>query len=225
MIQLIWRCQLLVTTQLCQHHRAVLARNFKRTTRHLQVVLCLIELRLGTETPMLDSGLAIVYSGEKPNTFLGSVDFDLSLLIVRSQGFDLLTHVHKLSLSAGQRNLGRLWVDPEQEFTRLYALIVFGTNLYDASIDIRAYRDQLGLDVGRAAINSLKAAGLLRAGEYEAAIAACTQAIESNPGHVPAYRNRAEAYERLGNGHEGCSHDRGVRQAKARLTSATVHHA
>ena len=51
----------------------------------------------------------------------------------------------------------------------------------------------------RAAIgNALEGGRLLRAGDYQGAIAACTEAIESYPSILGPYSSRAEAYRRLG---------------------------
>ena len=43
---------------------------------------------------------------------------------------------------------------------------------------------------------------LLNAGGYEAAIFACTEAIELDPNNTEPYRIRAEAYKRLGRDNE-----------------------
>ena len=43
---------------------------------------------------------------------------------------------------------------------------------------------------------------LLSSGDYEGAVAACTEAIELEPGSLGSYRTRAEAYRRLGRGKE-----------------------
>ena len=49
----------------------------------------------------------------------------------------------------------------------------------------------------RAVTKAWEGARLLGAGNYEAAIAACTEAIVLEPSMLGAYRTRAEAYERL----------------------------
>ena len=49
---------------------------------------------------------------------------------------------------------------------------------------------------------ALEGARLLAARDYEGSIAACTEAIELNPGSIGARRTRAEAYRQLGMGKE-----------------------
>ena len=54
----------------------------------------------------------------------------------------------------------------------------------------------------RSAMYSVQAGRLIDAGDYDGAIAACTEAIALNSNNAGAYRTRAEAYRRLGREYE-----------------------